>query len=813
MHLQEIIQNVNFSKVGSTNLKPMDIKDAIVKEKLSFLLLSELKKIEFPQDLYYSRISRFYEPKEVKSGVIDGKKNYELVLSNPYCLDFYEIDSDPAAHGNIYFVEKQSFQSIRAGASFEEISLFDATRKEERIPDSDRIEELLLKFKIADDDIYTKFKIDRTFKPQIFPKRIPKPQENTNVDGKIFASLQRNLAKWFKGGFPRRYALYGWNGAYLTKKEMELPDPIFYKPLGYMTYDVQHHNKFEPMRLQRLFFNPDGCGLCETLIPTIFIRERFVQYPVMTGLPNTEQVPLWNARRIMKETTDTVVICGCIQDAEALQRYNATMNENVIFTSFVDVGEKLDLIDFSPLNGKNVVFLISNHNGISLADAYFEADKVYRYFCEKTKIRGKKKLVIPEFAFIQRKVEYPDSSSTIATPEELASAYYHTPPKIVPESTYPKFPLMGESAFVAKVARIRESPWDSSLFVNTPKETRKKNASEEDDTFIRTLLYHGEITLLAGSEGSGKTRFCQTLIRYIVNGDDQEFLKERFWTRCYKNNPIKILYWSYDGIGEKALRKWEKTCKKGLTKKQKDNIFIEDSPLWTEEGFHTENGGRPYFDLYKRKLAEYTLMGEQDHPLDLLIVDNLSNVWNEEKLERSLRFLQMLAKKAVPGMAVLVIHHTSDLNNILGGVKARKLPRVILTLQKADKSIIPNLYLPESAKFFQIHFCKINKAHLDIEELPFYCVRENIDKYSVVEPICTRDEMFEALRYYYKSEDGGSLSNKEIGNILGETSKKKIIDKNTYETILRDAKAKLMALDALKKATRPALKKTNGNEI
>ena len=86
-----------------------------------------------------------------------------------------------------------------------------------------------------------------------------------------------------------------------------------------------------------------------------------------------EQVPLWNVRRIMKEATDTVVICGCIQDAEALQRANGAKNENVIFTGFV--GDKLDRVDFSPLNEKNVVFLISNHNGMSMADAYFEAEK------------------------------------------------------------------------------------------------------------------------------------------------------------------------------------------------------------------------------------------------------------------------------------------------------------------------------------------------------------------------------------------------------------------------------------------------------
>ena len=160
---------------------------------------------------------------------------------------------------------------------------------------------------------------------------------------------------------------------------------------------------------------------------------------------------------IMKEATDTVVICGCIQDAEALQRANGAKNENVIFTGFV--GDKLDRVDFSPLNEKNVVFLISNHNGMSMADAYFEAEKVYQYLTKPK--RGKKKLIIPEFAFVQRQVEYPDSS-TIGTPKDLASVYYHNRPKINPQATFPKIPLMDESDFTTMLAKIRKSPADSS---------------------------------------------------------------------------------------------------------------------------------------------------------------------------------------------------------------------------------------------------------------------------------------------------------------------------------------------------------------
>lgn len=801
MLLTEILQNINFSKVGSTNLKPMDIKDAVVKEKLSFLILPELLKKELPQNLYYSRLSCLYdEDKKEKFGVIDGKKKYYLNLLNPYCLSFYELDTNPELHGNIFFAEEPKFQSIRAGASFEEISLYDATRKVGRFHESERIEELLDLFGIADDDVYANFKVSKA-KLQKFPTRIPRPQKKTSntseseepinacVEG--FVKFQRELVKWFKGGFPRHYALYDLNLNKLPNRDhyLSLPSPIFYKPLGHMAYDVQPHNKYKPMRLQRLFFNPDGCGLRETLIPTIFIHERFEQYPVMTGLPNTEQVPLWNARRIMKKNPDTVVICGCIQDAKALQQYNATMDENVIFTSFVDVGEKLDLIDFSPLNGKNVVFLISNHNGMSLADAYIEMDKVYRYLRRKTKLKAeKKKLIIPEFAFVQRLVEYPDSSSTIATPEELASAYYHNPPKIVTESTYPKFPLMGEYGFETQLAKVLESPSDSSVFVKDQKEPRKRREKDPArNAIIRSLLYHGEITLLAGYRGSGKSRFCQTLIRYIVNGDDKKFLKERFWTRCCKNSPMKIVYWCYDGVSNDQLDDWKDQCLDGLTAEQKKNIFIENVSRFGS-GLHKDTGS-PFFEAYKNKLKEYALMGTLGHPVDLLIIDTLTAFWDRKKISEPLLFLSGLAKE-IPSMAILVIHHKANSGKVLGQSAAEEIPRVVLSLERIqlEDASDDSSSNGKNMKCFRLGFDKNNNIGLEEERLPFICVRKNIDQYDVIQPACSRQEMFDVLRYYYKTKE--NLPDKAIGRLLGYSDRvfrdkeKPIIDEETYNKLL-----------------------------
>ena len=41
MHPSEIIKGIDFDAVGSTNLKTLDFSDAILKEKLSFMIFAE----------------------------------------------------------------------------------------------------------------------------------------------------------------------------------------------------------------------------------------------------------------------------------------------------------------------------------------------------------------------------------------------------------------------------------------------------------------------------------------------------------------------------------------------------------------------------------------------------------------------------------------------------------------------------------------------------------------------------------------------------------------------------------------------------
>ena len=169
-------------------------------------------------------------------------------------------------------------------------------------------------------------------------------------------------------------------------------------------------------------------------------------------------------------------------------------------------------------------------------------------------------------------------------------------------------------------------------------------------------------------------------------------------------------------------------------------------------------------------------------------MDTLSGVWDEDNVSKSMDFLRDLAVST--NMAILVIHHIGENGKVRRANSVEVIPRVSLAirnlLQKTesfDDCDTEN----EDPEFYEMWYRKNNndEAHI-IEKKPFYCVRENIDKFTVQRPACSREEMFDVLHRYYKLKE--KLSNKAIGELLGCSDTvvrtKKLIDKETYKAIL-----------------------------
>ena len=793
------VRNIDFTAVGATGLLPLDISEAVIKEKLSLMLYARYISTPAGEDYDYMRYSEFVhpghdEPYAPKFSVKKGSTVYSAFLAkDPPRLFFSKMGTE--TDGNL---NSLAWIPIKTDASPEEISVFDYTRKKSVPSDPDRINDLLNFFKTGNHP-YSTFKLSTTFHLQLFPTTLPTERDDNPA---VFVDYQRALKKWYNSGFPRRYDLCDPekvrpNNTILTpfasginRDNVTLPPPVFYNPLGPMDYSLV--DGYPEMRLHRLFLNPEACGLREALIPSILIHLDGCSNDVMTGFPNKTQLPLWGSEQVLSPDTETVVLCACIQDAEALQRKNKSLDA-VAFTSFVDVGEKLELIDFTPLIKKKIIFLVSNHNGGTLADAYEEIARVFEYI-KKSGVK------IKNCVFVQREVQYPGSTLTIATPEELVREYNRTSPQIVPESMIPPMDVTEFFTMLAKIRKEREAPpfW-------APEEQTvpvKKNPAE--GILIRSLLYRNAITVLAGPPAAGKSRFCRSLIRYLVKGNDRKYMKERFWTRCCAESPMKILYWNFDCIPDLETS-WKKICLRGLSEEQKENIFIENAP--TEEEFFDKYYEKPDVEAYRNKLATYTYSkGTPGHPLDLLIVDTLVSVWNKKNIEVSLRFLSLLMK-AMPGMAVLAIHHTTELGKPLGGGDPKRMPRIVLTMERINRTVDLGSSSEQSAKkqkgkkkktvstdLYRFRYDKFSMSHADVEDLPFYCVREDEDMYSVYKPVCTRDEMFRSLVYHYREKDDAQPSNKVIGAMLRyceHAVQLRAIDEKEYFEILKKAQEKV----------------------
>jgi len=739
MLLFELLQKLDFTAVGSTNLMPLDFDSAVLKEKLSVMIFSLLMwGATDDHELLYSelrhkktiRLPGEFSDTKLFFTVREGKRDYGISLDDPRCLVFTDITNE---------FQKYHLISIKPGASFEEISLFDATRTVEDCSEQQRIEELLNYFNwlgnigsVDDSGSGTYSLIKTQFRPQRFSDFLQKA-EKSDIDG--FKSFQHQLTQWCRSGFPHICKIiHAENNEFgrdnVIWKSPKVPSPIFYEPIGMMAYDICTYHSEPQTRLQRLFFN-SGCGLREALIPTSHLSGKEASRIVMAPMSKQEVFPLWNHERIMSKATDTVVICGCIQDAEALQRANANF-ENVAFAGIM--GDQLEQVNFAPLSGKKVAFLISNHNGGSLEDAYKETEKVFTYIREHVEVK--------EYAFYQRLVNYPDSTSTIATPEALASAYYHHCPEVDPHSMLLPMDEYEFNAMLAKIRQRAEPFWIKPARMPSPEENRV------DDFLVRGILYKGMTTLFAGRSGAKKTHFALTLGRYVVAGD-KPFLRDRFWTRAQPSGyPKKVVYWCFDDISERELKKMNYIYKKNLPPQFADNFFIESAP---------EAVLNPDIQNIQKEMVKYAFKGQLGLPVELLIIDTLSDLKGQQHTVDSLKLLSDFKKLMMPDLAILVLHHITDVGNIRGGSGVKRGPRIAMTLKK-DKD------LPD---VFNLTYADSTNISLAPEEKQMFSfVFDDLEVKEVNQNI-SRNKWRQKLADYYRTKDYMKYTNEEVGVLLG----------------------------------------------
>lgn len=455
-----------------------------------------------------------------------------------------------------------------------------------------------------------------------------------------------------------------------------------------------------------------------------------------------EKQPLYHLDLLFKPETETIILTDSVEISDSNQR-NAP--DGVVFTSFICSPERYDQVDWSPLEDKEIYYLISNHSKVSLEEAVIKAEQLNTFF-------AKQNLNI-QLKFIVLSVNYPQSSyRCFSNVDEFISYYNDNLPKaeidllMIPNTD--DFKELYDRA--NKKIASRNSKWwlpDTPIEqqVSTEKETDKR---KRPPYLLRPFLLRGEVSMLYASKSTGKSALALSMAAAVVSG--ATLFDEKWWVVpkikggpfCKEVYPYrKVLYLDFEnGAGEIRERKidfarcyWPSPKNGEEWQKCNGNLIVEDMTKAVKDYSRLENWED--INILLEKAKEKGISGQ---PVDLLVIDTVSkfirnNYTPDMKLSELINYLRGL------NIAVLLIHHEGSNKEVRGWKSVTddmyflvRLFREQLRDEEEKKVSEKDAYAPKTLKepltlafakarsgievehSFDISFDKVWKVHADV---------------------------------------------------------------------------------------------------
>ena len=484
-------------------------------------------------------------------------------------------------------------------------------------------------------------------------------------------------------------------------------------------------------------------------------------------LPLPGKQPLFNLDKIVN--ADQIVFCPDLEIADALQKLN--QDDQVAYTTCLcDVNSQ---VDTAPVKKKSIYVLVINHSGLSLAESYVEAEKLYNYLTENK--------IGTNIGVIQAEVNYPAAPrdfNSIAQFMEYHRSHqkpYIKPGSLIVMDTEDQFFEMVNSAKAEMERKANES--QDKPFWAPEEETDASNPSVESITKNEQLMYpfiaRGSITYIVGESGIGKSNLTASICAHLINTSQRrpEIFPERCWSGCKVNNGydrLKILHLDYEsgrgGIKKREMDFVDPYLPDDKNERQlcKDNYIVED--LTTDSTNYAEES---HFEDLCRLIDSKANEGIQGQPVDILIIDTFQSFVHERDCDHWV--LKKLLDR-YPHLAIVVLHHLE--NGEFVGLKAKKRiaqATVYLTRDKVDEkdkkdekktvpAHTPNMHDPFKV---QIKNCKL--PHIQFDEEEFEAKFDENNRFIVIGSVRSKAQMVKAI------SDGldDSVSPKELAHKLG----------------------------------------------
>ena len=426
---------------------------------------------------------------------------------------------------------------------------------------------------------------------------------------------------------------------------------------------------------------------------------------------------------------ETVVICSSPENTVALQDANDDMP--VVFTGFVCDHGQYNEVDWSPLKGKSVWIEIANHSGLTLAEAYIEANGLYEHLRDVVKVE--------ELHFLQRAIEYP-SMVGVRNVDDLVRANRVNPPRVVEDSIKEfdeaEFQDMVEKAkteIARKTAAMQDLAfWKDEQQAETGSvENTKPVGRITDKIILRPYIIAGTTTLITGAPNVGKSCF-KTAMSACIAGSPRKFLEGRFWSRCTPTdaNQYKVVDLIFDSDGEEAIADHRRDFASDIGENAVN--YVQKDMSGDPINYLKHENYTAFEKILDDCEAREGVPGQR---IDVLVLDTLFALSHEANTFHAMNEFIKHLNHDRPYMAVLVLHHLNNQDRAYGGVRVLTGIRAHIKLfrteeqQEACKGRNPllsdpftvaiekasNNKIPEDGESFAVRFDETQKAFVVAE--------------------------------------------------------------------------------------------------
>ncbi len=518
-------------------------------------------------------------------------------------------------------------------------------------------------------------------------------------------------------------------------------------------------NEYGEIRMQLIkLYDPETQMKC--LIPvTSWMRDNF-PYSQLFCIPLPEdKQPLYNLDLLLSPECKTVILTDSVELADSSQR-NAS--DGIVFTSFLCSPGRYEQVDWSPLHGRQVICLITNHSGIRLEDAALKARELKKCLDDmESEI---------ELTFVVVPVDYHagelSGRQDFSSVDDILSRYQQQSPAVrstgvrllESEEDFQSFCRNAENAVNA---RSREW-WEENASgggQQHPAEQESK-APQAIDYVMHPLLIRGEATMLYAHKSVGKSALAYSIAARVVAAGFSTrpvpLLPEKWWTVPQKKH--KVLYLDFENqaqIGRKRQLFQDSYFPQAKLAECRANLIMKDLST-SQKNFSSPANHQEVLNMIDAAKNE----GTPDLPVDLLVIDTYTRFVGTENPSTPNDFIQLINRIRRMGIAVLIVHHT----NSSGEIRGMRNKQDILTFKfklSRENDVTGDLETsPLTVTYEEIRHEMGNKLREPFK----ICYSNNNHQWHVVEPVRTENA---ELKLIYDGYRGHGYCRDAICNMIG----------------------------------------------